>query len=187
MKAIYNKNTNTIVVKFKSTNGTIKKDELKILPLNDNKTYVLNGERKLSNEKDGLLVKSYYNEKGQLHGEQTEYYDNNRAFQNVKRITNWNNNRKHGVETYYYESKTTEKLYNWENGLANGIWYEYYDIKIDGVTYKKSQKTYKNGVKHGKFNEWYENKDEMSPTVYYLNGKKVTEPDFIQNNNKDIY
>lgn len=184
MKAVFNRNSNSIRVEFSTTRGSRKIDEIKVLKNNDSDYYSINGERIVSDIYGKLVISHYTN--GELNGEQIEYYDD-AVRRRIKRISNWSNNKKNGNEELFYESGITKAIRSWINGLANDKWFEYYDKKEDKITYKKSVQSYKNGLKHGVYQQWYENKDEKTDKIWYLNGVKVSAPLYEEYNNKDPY
>jgi antitoxin component YwqK of YwqJK toxin-antitoxin module len=142
-----NENNNTILNQENKTEAYIDSHLPKIVENQNPFLYNPTNKKKLKNsiisiaKKNSLIEKKYFNENGELF--KIEFINKNNQ---LKKILNYKNGKKNGLNTNYYENKNIQNQGNYLNGKKNGYWQYYYQngaIKGKGFFF--------NGLEHGKW------------------------------------
>lgn len=172
MIASFDKSKKQFVVKYNVSDDEFIIDKLNVKWNKETNTFTLNGQRVIKDQNNNTLMTSMYNENGDLEGEMIEYYDDPKSRQNIVKTTvNWVNNKKEGIEISKYPSGNFKSQGRWKEGIRDGAWYTFFDSKHnDGEPFEATIQSYKMGVKHGKFIEWYEDTGKIISEEVYKNG-----------------
>lgn len=155
----FNESNNTAKVKFYSSKGKLISEGLM-----DGKKYV-GSWIFYHNKTDDVMIKEFYNVKGNLDGERTVYYEDGK----IAEISNYQDGQLQGSSKWFSERGILLKEFEYKNDELHGP-AKYYDADGNLVAEGQYDHDRKNGVwNYYKDGELYESKDF---TKYSKNPKK---------------